>query len=507
VAEITHTLSADPLPHQTPYIEDRSVARLWIFGLAIELIAVAFAWRNPFFGNSDQLVDIGILAQYGRPEFAGFCAGVGGMFVFYLLGIRETRKLSPRQAVVPIFVCGLAQSAAMAWMYPVNAIDVFIYAVRSRLFTEYHLNPLVAIPHDYNFDPYMRFASSDWEYSVSPYGPLWNLIAAPATLFGGDNIGFAVALFKILAITSALACAAFVYLALRRVRPLEAATGALIFLWNPVVLWEGIGNAHNDLVLMAFVLAALYAWYAGWDAVVIPLLVAGAMIKYMPLLLVPFAGLAILRRASSWGARAKVLLLSALGAAVAVGVGFFPFYDVSASRKSFESQNSYYVTSLPSVAINQLHNRYSVDDIIHVTDFIGRGAVGLGLLIGAILVLRNPELWPRLAFEVTFVYLLVATPAMRNWYAIWLIGIVALLPLGWPTSRTIAWSLGSIAAYGLYIWVEAWWPVNFDIINTVGVSIMVGPALVLTAGELMAALFHWCPGRTVRAFSKAEAPA
>jgi alpha-1,6-mannosyltransferase len=507
VADATQSLTVDALSPETAETEGRGVAHLWIFGLAIELIAVAFAWRYPLFGTSDQLVDIGILAKYGRLEFAGFCAGIGGMFVFYLLGIREARRLDPRQAVVPILVCGVAQSAAMAWMYPVNAIDVYIYAVRSRLFTEYHVNPLVAYPHDYNFDPYMRFASIDWENTVSPYGPLWNLLAAPATLLGGNNIGFAVALYKVLAIIAALACAAFVYLALQRVRPFEAATGALIFLWNPVVLWEGIGNAHNDLVLMAFVLAAFYAWYARWDALVIPLLVAGAMIKYMPLLLIPFAGLAILRRAPTWSAKAKVALWSALGSAIAIAVGFFPFYDVGASRKSFESQNSYYVTSLPSVAINQLHNRYSVNDIIHVTDFIGRGAVGLGLGIGAVLVIRNPELWPRLAFELTFVYLLVATPAMRNWYAIWLIGIVALLPLGWPTSRAIAWSLGSIAAYGLYIWVQAWWHVNFDIINTVGVSIMVGPALLLTVGEIAAALFRKRPRRTVPALSTAEVPA
>jgi hypothetical protein len=81
------------------------------------------------------------------------------------------------------------------------------------------------------------------------------------------------------------------------------------------------------------------------------------------------------------------------------------------------------------------------------------------------------------------------------------------LPLGWPTGRAIAWSLGSIAVYGLYIWVEAWWHVNFDFINTIGVSIMLGPALLLTAGELVAALFHWRPRRVVGAFSKAEAPA
>src|SRR5207247_3994788 len=137
---------------------------------------------------------------------------------------------------------------------------------------------------------------------------------------------------------------------------------------NPLLLWEGIGNGHNDLVLMVFVLAALYAWYARRDAMVIPLLVAGAMLKYMPLLLIPFAALAVLRRASTWRARAMVVLRSVLGSAVAIAIGFFPYYDLGASRKSFDSQNSFYITSLPSVAINQLQDRYSVNDIIHVTD-------------------------------------------------------------------------------------------------------------------------------------------
>jgi alpha-1,6-mannosyltransferase len=484
-----------------------STIGLWICGFAIAAISAAFAWRYPLPGNTERLTDIGKLARYGKPEFAGFSAGIGGMFIFYVFGIWATTKLSARRALLPVFTCGLAQVTAMAFLYPVSAIDVFIYAVRSRLFTEYGDNPLVVYPRAYYFDNYMHFASPEWADNLSPYGPLWNLIAAPATLIGGDSIGFALALFKLLAILSALLGAALIYLALRRTRPETAATGALIFLWNPLVLWEGIGNAHNDLVLMVFVLAALYAWNARHDEFVIPLLVAGAMIKYMPLLIIPLAGIAVLRRAPTWVERASVAFWSALGSGVAVAVGFFPFYDIQAVRKSIDSQTSFYITSLPAVAINQLHNRFQVEDIKHVTELIGRGAVALGLLAGIVLILVKPDRWPRVAFELTFVYLLLATPAMRNWYAIWLVGLVALLPLGWPTARAIAWSLGSLAVYGFFIWVWAWWRVDFDKINTVGVAIMLVPALVLTLGEIIAALIKIPPRRTSRQVSTVEAQA
>lgn len=485
----------------------RGVIRLWIFGVAIAVIAAAFSWRYPLIGNTQHLVDIGKMAKYGKPEFAGFCAGIGGMFLFYLLGIRETRKLTPRQATRPVFVCAAAQALAIAWIYPVSAIDVYMYAVHSRLFTEYHQNPIAAYPNDYKFDPYMHFASREGMDDVSSKGPLWNLIAAPATFFGGDSIGLALALFKVIAVIAFFACAVCIFLALRRVRPEAAATGALVFLWNPMVLWEGIGNAHNDLVMMAFVLAAFYAWYARRDAMVVPLLVLGAMIKYEPFLLIPFAGMAVLVRAPSWEARVAVTVRSTIDSVAALAVSFFPWYDLEAVRHSFDVQSKRYITSPQAVAINQLHDRYAVVDIKHVMNLLGQSVVAVVLVIGAILIFRNPERWPRMAFELTFFFLLVASSSVRNWYAIWLVGIAALLPWGWPTWRAIAWAFGSVATYAFYIWVWSWWRVNFDIINTVGVSILVGPAVVMTLGELAAALVRWRPRRADRPFSQAEVPA
>jgi hypothetical protein len=96
---------------------------------------------------------------------------------------------------------------------------------------------------------------------------------------------------------------------------------------------------------------------------------------------------------------------------------------------------------------------------------------------------------------------------MRNWYAIWLVGLVAVLPLGWTTARAIAWSLGSLAVYGFFIWVWSWWRVDFDKINTVGVAIMLVPALLLTLGELVAAVIRNRPRRALQQVSTVESPA
>jgi Glycosyltransferase family 87 len=507
VAEQVHSSTANTIQDPEVSAPGRDVFRLWTYGIAIAVIGAAFSWRYPLIGNTQHLVDIGKLAKYGKPEFVGFCLGIGGMFVFYLLGIRETRKLTVREATLPVFATGAAQAIAIVWMYPVSAIDVFLYAVHSRLFTEYGLNPIASRPIDYSTDPYMLFASKSLMGDVSSKGPLWNLIAAPATFFGGDGIGTALALFKMLAILAAFACAACIFLTLRQVRPEAAATGALIFLWNPMVLWEGIGNAHNDLVMMAFVLGAFYAWYARRDVLVIPLLVLGAMIKYEPLLLIPFAGLALLMRAPNWRARASVTMWSAIGSAIALAVSFFPFYDLGAVRHSFKVQSGRYITSPQAAAISQLHDRYNVDDLKHYMNLIGFAAVGLTLLVGAILIFKNPDRFPRLSFELTFIFLLIATSSVRNWYAIWIIGLAAILPLGWPTWRAIAWAFGSVAYYGFSIWVRDWWKVNFDTINTVQIAIMLGPAVLVTFGELVAALIRQRPHRVVRVFSKAEAPA
>src|SRR5688572_25939527 len=157
-----------------------STRRLWLCGVAMLIPAAYFAWRYPLRGTTDQLRDIGKLADYGVAELVWFCLGVAALFGGYALAVLEARKLPTRLALPPVLVCGGFLVALFAWMYPVNAIDIFIYAVRSRLWTEYGEDPNAAFPETHwDADPYMHFSMREWADDTSPYGPLWNWLAAP----------------------------------------------------------------------------------------------------------------------------------------------------------------------------------------------------------------------------------------------------------------------------------------------------------------------------------------
>src|SRR6478735_1193038 len=242
-----------------------ALIELWARALALTAISIAFARRYPLRGNSETLTDIGKLAHYARPEFWWWLAGITALCLIAAIAPYLALRAG-RRARWPVLAGAIGAGLAFAAMYPVNAIDVFIYAARSRLYTEYGLNPLTALPNLYvDRDAYFHYASLEWGSVGSPYGPLWNLIAAPVTIFGGASITNALIGFKIMSGAAFLGCGALIWRTAERMRPGAGIAAATVFLWNPLVLWEGIGNAHNDLVMIFFVLAACWAWSARRD--------------------------------------------------------------------------------------------------------------------------------------------------------------------------------------------------------------------------------------------------
>ncbi len=482
--------AAFPLPPALPTADaTRSSRRLWLYGLGMLGPAIYFAWRYPLRSNSDHLVDIGKLARYEVDAFILFVGGISLLFALYVLAVWESRRLPARRALPVVFGCGTLLAAAMAWMYPVNAIDLFLYAVRSRLWTEHGANPLAAYPNDYrDTDPLMRFASREWGDDVSPYGPLWNLFAGPITLLAGDRMTLALVGFNLLAALSVLAGAWVIARTLAALRPADAATGALVYAWNPLVLWEGIGNGHNDTLMTLALLLAFLAWARRRDALVVPLLVVASLIKYVPIILVPLAALAVWRRAENEAARQRLIAWSISLSIVAVAVGFFPFYDLEAVRHSFARQGSLFLTSPAAMAIGLLRDHYATADIKRWAKTIGYSLLLAALVRQATAVWARPARLPRAAFETIFVFLLVATWNFRSWYLVWPVALAALLPWGWPAWRMVAWSAGGLAIYGLFIWVWDWWDTGFYTVQNVGVPLIFGATLLLTAAEVIANL-------------------
>jgi len=447
--------------------------------------AVGFAWRYPLWGNTGRLTDIGLMSNYARPGFIGYVVGLSLLFGGYLLALRSVRRLPARRAAPPVFAVGALLGGIFAGMYPVLAIDIFIYAARSRLWTEYGLNPNAIRPEQFWSDPYMHFASRGWSREVSPYGPLWNLIAAPGTWLGGDSIATALIIYKATAVLAVLATGLVIMRALLAIRPEDAAAGALFYLWNPLVLWEGIGNGHNDVVIALLIALAALAWVKPAHALVLPMLVTATAIKYVTVLLIPLAVVALWRAHPTRKARLRIAALSATLSLGVVMIALYPFYNIRVLVESLDRQSGLFATSPAAVVVEQLS--LFIDVLTARTWVVGIGTCLVAIAMATLLwsVWRRPDRLIRAWFEMLFVFLSIASWNFRGWYLIWLIAAAALLPLGWATARTVTWTAGSLAAYSLFIWVWAWWDVDFTTIQNVAVPLMFGAPLLLTAIELV----------------------
>ncbi len=464
----------------------RSRGTLWISGVLLSIPAIYFAGRYPLLGNADRLADLGKLAGYGVPELVLYLAGLAALTVGYVLAIRTLRGRRFREVRLPVLAISAVLLIAFATLYPVNAIDLFIYAVRSHLLTSYGSNPNAVEPQWFwEYDPYVRFASREWADNVSPYGPLWNLIASPATLFDGDRILVALLIFKALVIVSALIVAWFIHDIVGHDRPGDAAAATVAWLWNPLLLWEGIGNGHNDVIVMLPVLVAIWCWRRAHDRWVLPLLVASVLIKYVTALLLPFALVMLWHRHPTWRERLRLAALSVGSSLLIVYLTLYPYFDLDALRESFAAQRGLFLTS-PGAAIVSIGNRLDwTIDVAFWTRRVGDIVLGLITLVLVALAWRRRLRLERALFEVMFAFLLVASWNFRPWYLIWLVALVALVPLGWPQRRVTVWTVSALLSYAHYIWIREWWPWDRFSFSLTGIAITFVPVVIVTGTELL----------------------
>ena len=138
--------------------------------------------------------------------------------------------------------------------------DIIDYASHGRVASLHAANPYVAVPASIPTDPFSSLGA--WPTSVTVYGPLWTRIDSilTGTLATGD-VGMLALAYKLLALTSVAASAVLIVWIVRRWNSLGVTDAApvvavAIWLWNPLVNVELVGNAHNEAVMIVFVLLA-----------------------------------------------------------------------------------------------------------------------------------------------------------------------------------------------------------------------------------------------------------
>jgi hypothetical protein len=178
-----------------------------------------------------------------------FDIAIVAMYAAYLLALVYAPRLRRRWIVGAI----LAVHAIFLLAPPLPLTDIFNYVNYGRMQIVHGLNPYVTIPAlEPHADP--AYALSNWHHLLSPYGPLFTLLT-----FALVPLGVAVS-FWVFKVTLMLASLGSLYLVWRCAELLhrDPARAVVLVGLNPPVLVWGLGGDHNDFLMVALMMLAVY---------------------------------------------------------------------------------------------------------------------------------------------------------------------------------------------------------------------------------------------------------
>ena len=387
-----------------------------------------------------------------------------------------------RRRIHPLLLFGMPALFALILlsMYPPTAIDLFHYQASTRLLWVHGENPLTVAPGDF---PYPIGYS--WAGLPAPYGPFWSILAGPAAWLPGDNYILGLYEFKLIAAASYLGCAVMIWRIVRRTRPGQEALAVVLFAWNPFVLFRVVGDGHNDLVMMLFLLVAFELAHRGRWNWAFQALALSALVKYVSLLIGPPLLLYLLFHTEGDArARLKTAAQALSLATLTVVVMFAPFWEGLATLDTLRQVDQMLITSTPlliglliSGPPGDPETAESVRTVLRV--------VFAGLLLALTWQARRSfDDLVVASFTILFLYLLLPTGWYRPWYMLWPLTIAALRPRSWLAPCLLAISFFG-AFPDLIEHYRQHWTFLRDYTKAVAAPIVVAfvpPALVWLAG-------------------------
>ncbi len=236
------------------------------------------------------------VGYYERPLATALYAGVllllFGMYSMLLSAVRKN-ALGLKEIWTLIFIV----TGIIVFSYPAAfSYDFFNYMFTAKTVLLYHQNPYVVTPLQFaGIDPWTNFMR--WTHLTTAYAPLWiGMTLVPYLLGFGYfliilfNLKFMVAGFFLLTAWALSRC-------VDKLDHPHAALALTIFALNPLILVESLVSGHNDVVLTAFAMLAILAYFTKtyWSAWL--WLAFSVAAKTITLVLIPVM---LLRRNTRW---------------------------------------------------------------------------------------------------------------------------------------------------------------------------------------------------------------
>jgi hypothetical protein len=351
----------------------------------------------------------------------GFLVLLAASFGLYALALGLLRRHgAPFGAVAALALAiQLAPLAAPLLL----STDAWAYWAYGRIAAVEGGNPYVDPPSAYPESPAYSVMGERWRETTSVYGPAFTLASEPLALAVGDSADAAAWTYKVLAALAVSAAA----LAVARVASRRALATAFVG-WNPLLAVHLAGGGHNDAWVGALLAAALALAAARRAQLAGAAWVVAAVLKWVPLLLLP---LFLLRQ------HARRIPLGIAGAVVAaLGIAALATWRYGAD---------WLRAVVPLLENADLETSYALPhrlEQLGLPDAAATTAAVAAFLVGFLLLLRASA-QGRSVLGRGAVLLLATTPYLTVWYLAW------AFPLAAADEDTAA-RLGCLA-FGAYL--------------------------------------------------------
>jgi hypothetical protein len=222
---------------------------VFMYGLVLIVFGIYSFWlidpNITFLQNSYwvQFRDWAVYMGYYRRDisFAVFLALLILLFIYNLWFVKKYKQYSAIKIAAMVVFLGCIS-------YPFISHDLFNYLFDARILTHYGLNPYTHTALDFQKDLWTRFMH--WTHRTYPYGPTFLPLTLIPSYLGWGKFTLTFFLYKVMN--------SILYFLVVFLLDKKNKKEAILFATHPLIIIEGLINAHNDIIGVSLGLIGIY---------------------------------------------------------------------------------------------------------------------------------------------------------------------------------------------------------------------------------------------------------
>lgn len=358
-----------------------------------------------------------------------------GIVCVYLKILKHHEKLFKSNKELITFI--LIVVCLFFIMLPLTSTDVFYYIGTGWSEAHYDINPyytsvdeLMANKQEAANDGMLLKMKGIWSNQTIVYGPIWPLICRILSGLSMENLSLALYIYKFFNVIIHLINTYLIYKICKNKKKF-----ALMYALNPLVLFEGVVNVHNEIVVLFFILLGIYFLVRKKNIPLTILFFALATaIKYFAILLLPFLVLYYYRKEKI----IKKVLYSFLWAMLFISILALCYLiymrDISILKGVLTQQGKFGNSIFIFVAINNIDLALNISKGFMLAYIIIYIVTIIKLLISK--KQYSFSYYIRQYNELLLLFIFGTITQFQSWYILWLMPTIM-----WLKSKDIKWMI------------------------------------------------------------------